>query len=52
MFVISQPLPPGKAVNLPLPQSIHRLSPIEESRIRTILLNLLQFLHQKLIKLD
>jgi hypothetical protein len=35
MFMISQPLAPCAAVMLPLSQAIHRLSPIEESRIRT-----------------
>jgi hypothetical protein len=35
MFMISQPLAPCAAVMLPLPPAIHRLSPIEESRIRT-----------------
>lgn len=35
MFVIGQPLTPYAAVMLPLPPAIHRLSPMEESRIRT-----------------
>ena len=35
MFMISQPLAPCTAVMLPLPPAIHRLSPIEESRIRS-----------------
>jgi len=33
--MISQPLAPCTAVMLPLPPAIHRLSPIEESRIRS-----------------
>lgn len=36
MFAISQPLVPcAAAVMMPLPPAVHRLSPMEESRIRT-----------------
>ena len=51
MFAISQPLAPCVAVVLPLPPpAIHRKK-VELGLIK-IILKLLLFLHQKLIKLD